>query len=103
MFSAVRKQIQMKRRYKPTKLDKQLKENAATRAGIRAVIKAGQQQLQIVTPKSETHNAIKAAIKAMNKRRQEKDNRLRAVNQDVTSLLNQEVKEQAGTLCRCCK
>ena len=95
VFSAVRKQIQMKRRYKPTKLDKQLKENAATRAGIRAVIKAGQQQLQIVTPKSETRNAIKAAIKAMNKRRQEKDNRLRAVNQDVTSLLNQ-VKEQRG-------
>ena len=31
----------------------------------------------------------------MNKRRQEKDNRLRALNQDVTTLLNQ-VKEQRG-------
>ena len=63
VFSAVRKQIQMKRGYKPTKLDKQLKENATNRAAIRAGIKAGQQQLQIVTPKSETRNAIKALLR----------------------------------------
>ena len=91
VFSAVRKRIQMNRRYEPTKLDKKLTQKAKEKAALRA----SQQELQIVTSKSETRNAIKAAIEAINKRRQEKDNRLSALNKKVSTLLAK-VKKQRG-------